>query len=106
VKSFWKSGVLTAVITNSVIIFWDVTSYNLMEVYRRFGGRHCLIQGQRQTKEATSKQQEFCLLFDPEDNAVLCSETSVNICETTHIYIPEDDTVHEVIIFECCLLLG
>jgi hypothetical protein len=66
--------VLTAVVMKSTI-FWDITPWGPLKVYRRFGGtRHLHFQGRKISQagnqlEAGSKQSWFLTWFilDPED---------------------------------------
>jgi hypothetical protein len=56
------------------IIFWDVSPFSLVEVYRRF--------------------RVACCLHHQGDEAANTSETSVNLYETTRHNIPEDSHLH------------
>jgi hypothetical protein len=72
-------------------IFWDVVPLNLVEVYRRFRGPYFHLQGQKISKEASSKQQAaYSLTLKIE--RVPSSETSLNsyqnACITSRKIVP------------------
>jgi hypothetical protein len=68
-------------------VFWDVIPCSLVEINWRFGGTYCLhIQGRRFAKHATSKKKTEKPL---NSEAVLSSETPVNVYRTTRHHIPE-----------------
>lgn len=62
-----------------LLIVWDVTPCNMVEVYRRLGGTYCLrLQGRRQAKNATRKVASTLKMVE-----VRSFETSVNVYYAT-----------------------
>jgi hypothetical protein len=72
-----KSEVLKA--RRQSTIFWDKTPCSLLDVYRRFGGTHCLfrVADKPRKQKAINKPTEslFGLLIHPEDGIITLSET-------------------------------
>jgi hypothetical protein len=81
--------------------FWDAMPCSLIEVCQSFGGIHNInLQGRSvclANKRATKRIRTVGLLglfFDPEDEAMCSSETSVNIYHTTWRHIIEDSIIN------------
>jgi hypothetical protein len=82
------------------LIFWDVILYNLLEVYRRFGGTcFFLLLGRRisqSTKKRVNKQSE-------QIETVLSSETSVKFYQangvTSKKVKPREPPIQDALIF-------
>jgi hypothetical protein len=65
-------------------IFWDMTSCSVVEVYKRFGGMHCL------SLQSRTVIREIKVLFEPKYVVVRSSKMSVNFYQTTRHHIPGD----------------
>jgi hypothetical protein len=79
-------------------IFWDDTSYSLIEIYRRFGETYCLYLHSQKVSHVNQKESDgkhsLGLLFDPEMETVPSSVTLANFSETTRRHIPEDSALY------------
>jgi hypothetical protein len=81
---------------------------SLLDVYRRFGGTHCLfrVENKPRKQKAINKPTEslFGLLIHPEDGAITLSET-INFYQTMRRHMPKDDTVYLSIYLSVCLFV-
>jgi hypothetical protein len=68
----------------NIIIFWDVSSYSVIEAYRRFGRKYFWSLLARTTYSTFLKMK-----------TVMSSEQSVNLCSITWCHSPGDSTVHD-----------
>jgi hypothetical protein len=59
---FLEFEVITSVTMDS-IIFWDVTSCDLLEIYRRFSGMYCLYFRVEKWPEQAASHEYMCSLF-------------------------------------------
>jgi hypothetical protein len=68
-------------------VFWDITTYSLVEVHRRFKGTSCfLLQGQERSRRQArilTPYSLFGLLFDPEIGSSMFLRKSVDSYQTT-----------------------
>jgi hypothetical protein len=70
------------------VIFWEITSCNLVEIYQRFGWTYSF---RRQARRINRTSNKYCLL-----GLLLDRETSVNFYQTTRRNMPGDNSLWNV----------
>jgi hypothetical protein len=96
----------------NIIIFWDITLCSPLSVNRRFGWTYRLHLQGRKIISASRWQLLACWFLAElisstlKMEAICSSETSVNTQRITRRYIPEDDTLHNVLNVSSARTLG